>query len=73
MSLEGAFWRYRENVHYHYRNGLYEDSEYFAQRETWIGEVNSEDDSRATYCARRASMSDAFTAEIYGLLERPCE
>lgn len=73
ISFEGAYWRYRENVHYQYRNGLYDDSEYLAQRQVWVREINTEDDSREIYCSAHSSRSRAFTDEIDALMDAPCE
>ena len=73
IGYEGAFWRYRENVSYQYRNGLFDESEYLPQREVWIREINTEADTRELYCGQHSSRSAAFTAEIDAFLERPCD
>ncbi len=68
---EIAMFRYFENVHYQYRQGLYDESEFSAQREAW----------RAYWpplrirfwCEYRSTMSPAFRAEIDGLIgENQC-
>ena len=68
-----AFWRYRENVYYQYRRGLFEESEYLGQREVWLRSVNNDEMSRSIWCGRRDQQSAAFNAEIDGLMDRPCE
>ena len=32
LEMQAAEWRYRENVNYQYRNDLYDEGEYLAQR-----------------------------------------
>lgn len=71
-SYQIALWRYRENVHYQYRNGLYEPSEYEPQRDTWQEIVNGNPLVREIWCNRRARASEEFVTEIDGLLETPC-
>jgi len=68
-----AYWRYRENVHYQYRNGLYEDSEYLAQREVWIRILNGTEADRAEWCRRQGQHSPEFVSEMNSLLDKPCE
>jgi len=73
-NVQTAFWRYRENVSYQYRNGLYEESEYFAQREAWRGGLNGDGPQRAYWCDRSSAVvSPEFFAEISELMEQPCE
>lgn len=69
---ESMFWRYRENVSYQYRTGLYEASEYFPQREQWRRELNTIEPVRRSWCNRRGTLSADFVSEIDGLLENPC-
>lgn len=68
-----AYWRYRENVYYQYRRGLFEEGEYLGQREVWLRAVNTNDRSRSIWCGRRDQQSAAFNAEIDNLMHRPCE
>jgi len=72
-TLYEAYWRYRENVHYQYRNGLYDEDEYTALRNAWVEELNSNDAVRSTYCSRRHVQPPAFTLEIDAQLDRQCE
>ena len=71
-DIQNAFWRYRENVNYQFRNGLYDEEEYIAQREQWRRALSREI-NRAAWCQREEITSPAFVAEINGLLEKPCE
>lgn len=71
--LLGAYWRYRENVHYQYRNGLYDEEEYLALRAAWVQGVNSNEMVRDNYCERRSQSPPAFVAEMDSQLDRPCE
>ena len=47
---QSAFWRFRENVHYQYRNGLYDENEYLALRSVWVRSLNSDDAQRVDWC-----------------------
>jgi hypothetical protein len=70
----GALFRYWENVHYQYRQGLYDASEYSAQRESWRRVVNASDAAANAWCDGRKRMSPAFATEVDALLERiKCE
>jgi hypothetical protein len=71
--LQEAYWRYRENVHYQYRNGLYDEDEYLALREVWLRDVDTDELRRAIYCGRRNASPSAFIAEIDAVMERPCD
>ena len=68
-----VWWRYRENVSYQYRNGLYEDSEYFPQREAWVRFLNEQDFTRADWCRRQNVQSEEFVAELNSLIMEPCD
>ena len=65
-------WRYRENVYYQYRNGLFDEVEYLAQREAWRRIVNSPP-VRVFWCGRTDVQSPYFVSEINQLLENPCD
>ena len=71
-DLQTGYWRYRDNVHYQYRNGLFEEGEYLALREAWRIALNSEL-VRTTWCGRRVRHSPDFAEEIDTLLDEPCE
>ena len=68
-----ALFRYWENVHYQYRNGLYDDDEYLTQREAWRDTL-SEAPVRELWCGRRDRQSRQFVAEIDSLIgDDQCE
>ena len=59
--------RYFENVHYQYRQGLYDEAEFAAQREAWKG-VMSPKLVVEIWCGYGDSVSPEFKAEIESLL-----
>lgn len=60
-----------ENIHYQYRNGLYEESEFTKEREAWKGQFIYPG-MREVYCQSRELYSDPFVAELDSLLDEPC-
>ena len=60
--------RYHENVHYQYRNGLYDEVEFLAQREQWRNTVFTSEGLVTVFCLIRSGLSPEFVAEIDGLL-----
>jgi hypothetical protein len=64
--------RYHEDVHYQYRNGLYDDSEFIAQREQWKN-IYAAIGRKDVFCTLRNGYSQEFVKEIESLLEKPCE
>ena len=65
--------RLHENVFYQYRQGLYEESEYLAQRET-LKSIYSQKNKVDVWCAVRTGFSPLFVDEINGLLtNHSCE
>ena len=72
-SYHEAFWRYRESVHFQYRNGLYDEDEYLALRAVWIRNIEADDWYRGIYCERRNRQTPELTAEIDSLMTIPCE
>jgi hypothetical protein len=69
--MQSAYWRYRENVSYQYRIGLYSDSEYFPQRDVWLLEL-SDEAVRSHWCSVNAGYSQEFVAELNALMRDPC-
>jgi hypothetical protein len=59
--------RYYENVHYQYRNGLFEEEEFLAQREIWRRVLENRVYGEH-WCAVRETFSPAFAVEIDGLV-----
>jgi len=66
--LNMAFFRYWENVYYQYRNGLYDDAEYIAQREAWKGVLLGDETQLEQWCRSKDVRSTEFVAEIDRLL-----
>ena len=60
--------RYHENVHYQYRNGLYEEAEFSAQRDYWRNNVFHSEGFVEVWCSVRLGFSPEFVAEINALL-----
>jgi hypothetical protein len=60
--------RHHENVHYQYRNGLYDQTEYLAQRKAWRGLVFNNKGLVEIYCSYRFSLSSEFVADVDELL-----
>lgn len=67
LYLNGLY-RYWEDVHYQYREGLYDDQEFLSQREAWRRSVNGAPQSREYWCSARIEYSPEFRAEIDALL-----
>lgn len=63
-----ALFRYWEDVHYQYRVGLYDDTEFARQREAWRGSMQRSQLSQNYWCRVRLLYSPEFAAEIDGLL-----
>ena len=63
-----ALVRYWENVHYQYRKGLYDESEFAAHREAWRDYFAFSQAIVEFWCGTRHSMSREFAEEIDGLL-----
>ena len=59
--------RYHENVHYQYRQGLYDESECEAHREQWK-RLFGEKGRVGVFCTARPGLSPEYVAEIEGLL-----
>jgi len=72
--LQAAYWRYRENVHYQYRNGLHDEDEYLALRAVWLRDLDTDELTRALYCQSQSlgEQPQAFAGEINALMVRPC-
>ena len=63
-----GFFRYWENVHYQYRQGLYDDVEFSRQREAWRQYAGRSDALVRYWCAQRTGFSEMFVAEFDRLL-----
>ena len=68
-----ALLRYWENVHYQYHNGLYDQSEYEAQKHAWKMYFERSTRLADVWCAIQAEYSVRFRAEVSHLIgERGC-
>ncbi len=63
-----AQFRFHEDVVYQYRNGLFDEDEYQAQRESWKNTVFQNEGLVEVFCDRRDGLSPWFVAEIESLL-----
>jgi len=63
-----ALFRYWEDVHYQYRQGLFDESEFSTQKEAWRGYLASSKGAVAYWCSVRTLYSPAFSAELDSLL-----
>lgn len=68
-----ALLRYWEDVHYQYRVGLYDDSEFATQRDAWKASLAQSNLAVDYWCKVRLLYSPAFAQEIDNLLvDNPC-
>ena len=63
-----ALLRYWEDVHYQYRRGLYDETEFSRQKAAWRSTLASSVGLVAYWCAVRTLYSPRFAAELNGLL-----
>lgn len=66
-----AMFRYFENVHYQYRQGLYEDSEFLAHSRVWRGFMANAG-YEEVWCSLRDTFSPEFREMFEGLLPNGC-
>jgi hypothetical protein len=59
--------RYWEDVHYQYRSGLFDDDEFAATRQTWVGNL-SLSSVREFWGENRNTYSPDFVAEVDEIL-----
>jgi hypothetical protein len=67
-SWENAIFRYWENVHYQYRNDLYDETEFLAQREAWRKSMLNDRAHRYHWCDWGETYSPEFKAEMDALM-----
>ena len=67
-AITRALVRYWENVHYQYRQGLYDDAEFTAHREAIRGYFANSKAIVRFWCMSKHAMSREFAEEIDGLL-----
>lgn len=74
MLMQRSLFRYWENVHYQYRAGLYEESEYLAHKNVWAKYINGSKGLREYWCYSRDVMSDNFVREFNSVADSlPCD
>ena len=57
-----------ENIHYQYRQGLFDEAEFQAERETWRFLITKNQRFKAHWCGDAQSFSSEFVAEINQLM-----
>ena len=55
-----ALFRYWENVHYQYREGLYDDVEFSSHRDAWAGYLGDSQATVSFWCRYRGTYSPEF-------------
>lgn len=70
-SRTRAMFRYFENVHYQYRVGLYDDSEFERQKIAWGNYMNGSARAPEIWCLYQHVVSEEFAIELNALLESP--
>ncbi len=69
--MMSAYFRYWEDVHYQYRAGLYDDSEFSRQKQSWANLLTSRS-ALEYWCGVRDRHSEAFVMEMDSLLPGKC-
>ena len=64
-----AMHRSWENVHYQYRNGLYDEAEFASHKKVWAVIMNGKPARLSFWCERRQTYSPEYRAELEGMLE----
>ena len=69
------FWLYQvanlrdwENMHYQYRQGMFDEVEFEAEKTSWQFVIDRNKDFASTWCLTRQNFSPEFSAEIDSLL-----
>jgi len=62
-----ALLRYWEDVHYQYRAGLYDETEFARQREAWRASIANSARTHAYWCRVRTYYSPEFMSELDSL------
>ena len=65
-----AMFQYWANVHYQYRQGMYDETEFSRQREAWRAYVNQSEAIAKQWCGVRGIVADDFASEVDSLLTR---
>ncbi len=64
QERQSAMFRYWENVHYQYRQGLYDEPEFGKQRDAWRSYVNQSKAVADSWCAIRNYVSEEFASDV---------
>lgn len=65
-----ALFRYLENIHYQYRQGLFDEAEYSTQKAAWTWYLNSSKAAATEWCIIRPSISPEFRSEVDSVLKK---
>jgi hypothetical protein len=57
-----------ENIHYQYRQGMFDEEEFEAERTAWRYLINKDKTFARNWCPTRGNYSPAFVAELESLL-----
>jgi hypothetical protein len=68
QERQTAMYRYWENVHYQYRQGLYDEPEFAKQRDAWRAYINQSKSVADAWCAIRNRVSEEFASDVDRLL-----
>ena len=71
-AMRGMQLRYFENLHYQYRNGLFDEEEFLAQRDFWR-RIYDRGAPVEYWCSVRSTYSPEFRVELDSLLGQKCE
>lgn len=63
-----ATYRYYENVHYQYRQGLYDEAEFSKQKEAWRSYASRAPGAVALWCELRTSFSAEFVEDMSAMI-----
>lgn len=66
-----ALFRYLENLHYQYRQGLFDEAEFSTQKIAWSGYLNSSEAAVRVWCFIRPTVSPEFRSEIDTAIKKP--
>ena len=64
-----ALFRYIENLHYQYQQGLFDEAEFVTQKEAWTAYLNYSEAAAQSWCVFRPTVSAEFRAEIDSILK----
>ena len=72
LVKNNALIRYWENVHYQYREGLYDETEFLSHRDAWGRYMANSPRAVSYWCSWRDTYSPAFREELDGVLTARC-